>query len=139
VTARCSHRQMTTLDLPTIPAHMQAATANIAAVGAVANAVNATNTNEVETSHSVTIDVCEPAVGPLAEDTCASEMSFCDLAESVALSDSASQVFLPRLMCSNFSALHAALGLDDDAYSTWKQDCEREDVPTEWREQLGNA
>ena len=74
---------------------------------------------------SVTIDVGEPACGTESLDTCASEMSFCDLAESVAPSDSASQVFSPRPTCSNFSALHLALSPLDDAYSTWKQDCER--------------
>ena len=95
---------MTTLDLPTT-AHAMSATADIV----------------------VAIDADEVSVGPDIIEVCASEMSFCDLAESVAPSDSASQVFSPRGTCTGFSALHQGLGQDDAAFSAWKLDCEREE------------
>jgi len=105
---------MTSLDLPAATARMLAA--------AVA-----------EKADSVTIDIHEPVHGAVADETCVSEMSFCDLAGSVAPSDSASQVFSPRgagpmATCRNFDALHAVLGSDDSAFMAWKQVCEREEA-----------
>jgi len=103
--------QMTSLDLPTTT-HLTSVAADIV----------------------VAIDVEEVPVGPAIED-CASEMSFCDLAESVVPSDSASQVFSPRLACTGFSAMHMGLRRDD-AFSAWKVECESEEAAA--RERLTN-
>jgi len=138
---------MTTLQLPTVTLNVHAADANpvVAAAGvtslaaagvtslaaagvtslAAAGVTSLAAASPQAHAFSVTIDVDEPACGPESIDTCASEMSFCDLAESVAPSDSASQVVSPRPICHSFSALHLALSPLDDAYSAWKQDCER--------------
>jgi hypothetical protein len=121
--------QMTSLQLPTETAQWQAA-ANGAAAGNAADA-------RAEVL-SVTIDVAEPAIGPdpleglvygpEPLESCASEMSFCDLADSVAPSDSVSQVVSPKNSCHNFDRLHAMLTPVDDAYATWKQQCLAEEA-----------
>ena len=112
------------LDLPATTARMQTA----AAAGAAAEAAAA---------DSVTIDIGAPVDaapagaegasvgddGAPAVETCTSEMSFCDLAESVAPSDSASQVFSPRKRGSNFAFLNATIFPADEAFSAWQQQC----------------
>ena len=118
VHASPGRQQMPSLDLPAATARMQAA----AACDAVPSAAEA---------DSVTIDIDGPVDGALAAEACVSEMSFCDLAGSVAPSDSASQVFSPRghgLTMRNFDALHAAQGPVDDAFTAWKLVCEQEEA-----------
>jgi len=58
--------------------------------------------------------------------SCVSEMSFCDLADSVAPSDSVSQSASPRRLKMTFTgSASQCAGPVDDAYSAWKMDCER--------------
>jgi len=83
----------------------------------------------------IVVDIGADADAARAADACMSEMSFCDLAESVVPSDSASQVFSPRrelqglhMTCRNFDELHATLCPADDAFAAWKRQCEREEA-----------
>jgi len=130
---------MTSLQLPTATSQWQAA-ANGAAAGNASDA-------RAEVL-SVTIDVAEPVYGPdplegpvygpenpegpvygpEPLESCASEMSFCDLADSVAPSDSVSQVVSPRNSCYNLDRMHAMLTPVDDAYARWKQECLAEEA-----------
>jgi len=121
---------MTTLQLPTVTPNVHAADAN-PVLDADAGTTHADG-------FSVTIDVGEPACGPESIDTCASEMSLCDLAESVAPSDSVSRLVSPRNVCGNFDHLHATLLPTDDAYETWKQDCERIEAVARERHEHNN-
>jgi len=129
VTDPITMAQMTSLQLPSMTSNVP--TANCVVVAAAVS--------PQADSLSVTIDVGEPACGPESLDTCASEMSFCDLAESVALSDSVSRLVSPRnVVCGNFDHLHAMLLPTDDAYETWKQDCERIEAVARERHEHNN-
>lgn len=67
-----------------------------------------------------------PTEAGMTAGSCVSEMSFCDLADSVAPSDSVSQLASPRNMIfTGFSASSA--GPVDDAFTAWKMDCVRKE------------
>ena len=136
---------MTPLDLTAITASLlfaAPAAPEPAAPAAAGEAVAPAAAAEKEPERSVTVDMADAgadagadADAARAADACMSEMSFCDLAESVVPSDSASQVFSPRselrelhLTCRNFDQLHATLCPADDAYQAWKGQCEREEA-----------